>query len=156
MHVLRPLYVILAIAAIIMIIRVFVVPDDFGIHEKGYTYGWYRKADVEEWKSIAVKYRGSEYCQTCHIDEKKKVLSSRHKIIECENCHGPALEHPANPPKLARDRSRELCLRCHTYLAYPTSLRSEIKGIDPDRHNPGLECVLCHNPHEASKPHQEK
>jgi len=153
MHVMRPLYVVLVLAAIILIARIFLVPDDFGIHENGYTYGWYRQANVEEGKSVTVKYRGEEYCLACHSEQGKKIFSSRHKIIECENCHGPALEHPSNPPKLTLDRSRALCLRCHTYLAYPTSERSEIKGIDPERHNPGLECVLCHNPHEASKPH---
>jgi predicted CXXCH cytochrome family protein len=153
MHVLRPLYVVLALAAIILIARIFLVPDDFGIHENGYTYGWYRKANVEEWKSVNVKYRGEEYCQACHPEQAKKVLSSPHKKITCENCHGPALEHPVTPPKLTLDRSRALCLRCHTYLAYPTSERSGLKGIDPDRHNSGLACVLCHNPHEASKPH---
>ncbi len=74
------------------------------------------------------------------------------KKIECENCHGPALEHPSDPQKLTIDRSRELCLRCHTYLPYPTSKRAEMKGIDPDQHNPGGECVGCHNPHQGSKP----
>lgn len=152
MHVMRPLYVVLAVTVIILIARAFLVPDDFGIHEQGYMYGWYRKANVEDWKSVAVKYRGHEYCQACHSMQDKKVQSSSHKIIECENCHGPALGHPAAPPKLTIDRSRELCLRCHTYLAYPTSQRSEIKGIDPDQHNIGVECVICHHPHEASKP----
>jgi len=153
MHVLRPLYVVLGVAAVILIARTFLVPDDFGVHEQSYLYGWYRNANVGEWKSVAVKYRGQEYCQACHGEQGKKIASSRHKTIECENCHGPAIGHPANPPKLTLDRSRALCLRCHAYLAYPTSQRSEIKGIDPDRHNPGLECVRCHNPHEASKPH---
>ncbi|MDH4264856.1 MAG: cytochrome c3 family protein [Deltaproteobacteria bacterium] len=152
MHVLRPLYVVLALAGMILIARIFVVPEDFGIHEKGYMYGWYRKANEEEWKAFKVKYQGKEYCQDCHAQLEQEVRSSRHNIIECENCHGPALEHPSDPQKLTIDRSRELCLRCHTYLPYPTSKRSEIKGIDPNQHNPGGECVVCHNPHQASKP----
>ncbi len=152
MHVLRPLYVVLALAAIIFIARTFVVPKDFGIHERGYMYGWYRQGNVEEWKAFTVKYQGKGLCKDCHAEEEKNLLSSPHKIIECENCHGPALEHPSEPPKLTIDRSRSLCLRCHTYLAYPTSQRSELKGIDPDQHNPNLECAGCHNPHKASKP----
>ena len=153
MHVMRPLYVVLALAAVIFIARTFFVPEGFGIHERGYIYGWYRQANVEEWKAVPVKYRGKESCKACHAGQEQKVGASRHKMIECENCHGPALAHPSNPPKLNLDRTRELCLRCHTHLAYPTSQRSEIKGIDPDQHNSGLECVRCHNPHEASKPH---
>jgi hypothetical protein len=43
-------------------------------------------------------------------------------------------------------------LRCHTHLPYPTSKRAEIRGLDPDRHNPSLECAGCHDPHRASKP----
>jgi hypothetical protein len=156
MHVLRPLYVVLALVAIMFIARLFLVPEDFGIHERGYMYGWFRKANIEEWKAFPAKYRGGEsgeYCKACHAPQGKKILSSAHKIITCENCHGPALNHPSDPLKLTLDRSRGLCLRCHAYLPYPTSQRAAIRGKDPDRHNPGRECVLCHNPHDASRPH---
>jgi predicted CXXCH cytochrome family protein len=152
MHVLRPLYLVLALSAIILITRSFLIPADFGIHEQGYTYGWYRQSNIEEWKNFTVKYQGREFCNTCHTGQVQKLLSFRHKDIECENCHGPALSHPTDPPKLVLDRSRELCLRCHARLFYPNSQRSQIKGINPEQHNPELECVLCHNPHEASKP----
>ena len=152
MHVLRPLYVVLALVAIILVARTFMVPEDFGIHERGYMYGWYREGNIAEWKAFQAKYQGKEYCRDCHDEQGKQILSSPHKTIECENCHGPALEHPSDPPKLTLDRTRGLCLRCHTYLPYPTSKRLEIKGIDPDQHNTGLECAGCHNPHQASKP----
>jgi len=152
MHVLRPLYVVLAIAGMILIARTFVVPEDFGTHESGYMYGWYRKANEGEWKAFKPKYQGQEYCRDCHAEAEQQVRSSRHNLIECENCHGPAQGHPDDPQKLTLDRSRELCLRCHTYLPYPTSKRSEIKGIHPDQHNPDGECAGCHNPHQASKP----
>jgi predicted CXXCH cytochrome family protein len=153
MHVLRPLYVVLALAAIILIARSFLIPDDFGIHEQGYTYGWYRQSNIEEWNNFTVKYQGRELCNACHPEQVQKLLSSRHKDIECENCHGPALSHPTDPRKLILDRSRELCLRCHARLFYPNSQRSQIKGINPAAHNPGLECAFCHKPHEASRPH---
>lgn len=152
MHVLRPLYPVLAIVVIILIARTFLTPDDFRTHEQGYMYGWHRQSNVEEWKNFSVKYRGREFCVSCHAGQTQKLASAPHKDIECENCHGPAKSHPADPLKLNVDRSRELCLRCHTSLAYPTSQRLQIKGVNPDRHNPGLNCVLCHKPHEASKP----
>lgn len=60
MHVFRPLFVIAAFVAIILIARVFFIPDDFGVHESGYMYGWYRLSNVDEWKNVAVKYRGGE------------------------------------------------------------------------------------------------
>jgi len=152
MHVLRPLYVVLGIVALILLIRIVVVPKDFGVHENGYLYGWFRKSNEAYWKDLPVKYQGRDYCQDCHGDQTKQVRASLHAAIECENCHGPALSHPSEPAKLTVDRSRDLCLRCHSYLPYSGSKRSEIKGIDPARHNPDLECSGCHDPHLASKP----
>jgi hypothetical protein len=75
-------------------------------------------------------------------------MQTPHAIIQCENCHGPAREHPSNPPKLEINKTREQCLRCHFPLPYPTSGRANIRGIDPEKHNPGVECSMCHNPHK--------
>ena len=152
MHVFRPLYIVLLLVGLIFVARTMVVPKDFGVHESGYMYGWYRKSNEGEWKDFKPKYLGKEYCIDCHAEQEQQISSARHNTIECENCHGPGGEHPSDPPKLNLDRTRDLCLRCHTFLAYPTSKRSEIKGIDPDQHNPGGECAGCHEPHIASKP----
>jgi predicted CXXCH cytochrome family protein len=152
MHVLRPLYVVLGVVAIILAARPLMVPKDFGIYERGYMFSWYRKGNEEDWKNFKVKYQGREYCQDCHEEQFQALRKSPHTIVECENCHGPALDHPSAPQKLSIDRGRELCLRCHAALPYPTSKRAEIKGIAPDAHNPGLECSGCHDPHRASKP----
>lgn len=149
-HVFRPLFAVIGLVVIILIIRVFYVPKDFGVHERGYMYGWYREGNIEDWKKVAVKYQGAEYCNNCHSDKYESIMKTPHAIIQCENCHGPALEHPANPPKLTIDRSRAQCLRCHSPLVYPTSGRANIRGVDPDKHNPDIECVMCHNPHKPS------
>lgn len=148
MHFLRPFIVFGGFVSFILIIRFFYVPTDFGIHERGYMYGWYRKTNEEEWKQVKVKHQGMEYCNSCHANISKDLIDSPHLIIQCENCHGPAYEHPFNPSNLSIDKSRGLCLRCHSYLPYPTSGRANIKGIDPDKHNPEIECVMCHNPHK--------
>lgn len=149
-HVWRPLYVIIGIVGIILIIRVFYVPADFGVHERGYMYGWYRKGNIEEWKNFKVKYQGEEYCKDCHSDKIESIMKTPHAVIQCENCHGPAIDHPSDPLKLKMDKSREQCLRCHFPLPYPTSGRANIRGVDPEKHNPGIECVACHNPHSPS------
>lgn len=150
-HIYRPLIVVLAMLCIIFVVRFFVVPKDFGIWERGYMYGWYRKSNEEEWKAIKIKYKfHNSYCQSCHTERYDQLIKSSHKILSCENCHGPALDHPANPQKLLIDKSREQCLRCHFYLPYPTSDRSNIKGIDPLTHNPDIACSQCHNPHNPS------
>src|SRR5512139_237613 len=110
-HVWRPLFVVIGIVALILAARIVYVPKDFGAHERGYMYGWHRKANEEDWKKVTVKYQGAEYC---------------------ENCHGPAgrpdgVLHPDEKlPKLDIDRSREHCLRCHFPLKYSTSRRAAI------------------------------
>ena len=148
-HVWRPLFVVIGIVILILIARQFLVPKDFGIHERGYMYGWYEKSNEEYWKTgIAVKYKSAEYCKDCHSDKYSMIMQTPHAIIQCENCHGPAMEHPSDPPKLAIDKSRAQCLRCHFPLPYPTSGRANIRGIDPEKHNPDVECSMCHNPHK--------
>ena len=147
-HVFRPLWVIIGMVALILIARFFYVPKDFGVHERGYMYSWNREGNIEDWKNFKVKYNGSsDYCKDCHSDKYESIMKTPHAIIICEDCHGPVLDHPSSPPKLAIDKTRGLCLRCHYPLPYPTSGRANIRGVDPKMHNPGIECVSCHNPH---------
>lgn len=154
-HVLRPLWVAIALVVAILVARAIVVPKDFGVHAhradgKNFTYGFYRAGDVNFWKDYKVKYKGRDYCNECHDEKVSSILASKHRHIQCENCHGPAIDHPDNPEKLKVDRRRELCLRCHAALPYPNNPRSAIPGIDPDKHNPGDMCADCHNPHNPN------
>ena len=148
-HVWRPLILVFVVVAIFFGIRTFLVPKDFKVYDKGFMYSYHRKSNEAEWANFKVKYKGREYCADCH-DEYGRNMSSPHKIIQCENCHGPAVDHPDNPDKLPIDRSRELCLRCHIKLLYPTSKRAEIKGIDPEKHHPEAACYTCHDPHHPN------
>jgi len=150
-HVLRPLWVVLVAVALLLIVRHFMVPRDFGVEAGGnFTYNFHRLSATEDWENFKVKYRGREYCRECHEENLQSILDSPHADIQCENCHGPAIDHPDNPEVLTLNTSRALCLRCHTYLPYPTSQRADLPGIDPDSHNPGEECVDCHNPHNPA------
>ncbi|MBI5196377.1 MAG: cytochrome C [Nitrospirae bacterium] len=146
-HVWRPLWVAIGLVVVILIARSFVVPSDFGVGDRGFMYSYHRKSNLNEWKAFKVKYRTKEYCKDCHEDKYKSNMASKHKVIQCENCHGPAIEHPENPEKLIVDKSRELCIRCHAYLPYASSMRSKIKGINPVEHNPDDGCSACHDPH---------
>jgi len=113
-------------------------------------YGWHRQGNEQEWKEFPRKYRSAAYCRDCHEEKSAGLVASPHAPIECENCHGPALGHPEDPPALAVDRSRGLCLRCHASLPYPSSGRGDIRGIDPANHNAEEACVVCHNPHHPN------
>ncbi|HLE42024.1 MAG TPA: cytochrome c3 family protein [Nitrospirota bacterium] len=147
-HVLRPLYAVIGIVVVILIVRAFFVPKDFGVGERGYMYGWHRQGNEEEWKKFKIKYRGSEYCKDCHSPNYSGIKQSLHKNIQCENCHGPAADHPDAISRLPKDGKRAFCLRCHAHLSYPSSGRRRIRGFEnPEKHNPGMECVTCHNPH---------
>ncbi|SNB47709.1 cytochrome c3 family protein [Geobacter sp. DSM 9736] len=153
-HVWRPLWVALLFVALILGIRMLYVPSDFGIHDRGYMYGWHRKGNESEWRGLPVKYGPQGYCRQCHEEKYRELAGSFHRGIGCENCHGPALGHPKDPPTLPTDKSRELCIRCHSYLPYRGSERERIDGIDPKKHYPEAECVMCHYPHNP-RPHRK-
>jgi predicted CXXCH cytochrome family protein len=146
-HIWRPLLVAIGFVLAILSIRSFLVPPDFGIHERGYMYGWHRKGNEIEWKAVAVKYRTSSFCIKCHKKEYQEILDSPHMNIMCENCHDPAINHPEKQGSITIDRGRKLCIRCHSKLPYNSSARGIIHGIDPAKHYPEAECVLCHYPH---------
>jgi predicted CXXCH cytochrome family protein len=149
-HAWRPLFVAIGAVALLLIVRANVVPSDFGVHGRNFTYGFHRKSNIEEWKQFKVKYQGKEYCRECHEEKVVENLSSPHRIIQCENCHDPAIDHPDDPEKLLIDTSRLLCLRCHAFLPYPQSNRADMPAVDPNGHNPGENCINCHNPHHPN------
>jgi formate-dependent nitrite reductase cytochrome c552 subunit len=113
-------------------------------------YSYHRAGNEEEWKNFPVKYQGSDSCMECHEEKVAALKKTRHGLIPCENCHGAALDHPENPEKLAIDRSRGLCLRCHAELYMPSSGRNVIPGIEDEVHNTDMECTACHNPHNPN------
>jgi len=151
-HVLRPLWVVLAGIALLLVVRHFLVPSDFGVEEGGnFTYNYHRLSSNDDWKNFKVKYRGKEYCQECHEENVESLLDSPHEIIECENCHGPSIDHPDPNEFLPLDKTRELCLRCHAFLEYPNSDRGELMSIVDRTHKRRYECVKCHNPHDPKE-----
>lgn len=150
-HIWRPLYLFVALIVAFLLIRNLFVPPAFGVNERGYTYGWYDKSNEDLWKAMPVNYRFPEDCQDCHEDNASRITESPHDILSCQNCHGPARDHPDAPKKLSINTDRGLCLRCHAELDYPTSERGAIIGIDPITHNPGEGCSDCHDPHQPSE-----
>lgn len=155
-HVWRPLLIVLVVVCGILMTRALVVPEDFGVYERGYMYGWHRKSNEAEWKAIRVKYKTARVCAGCHKDKHDELIKSVHAAISCENCHGPNYDHPEDPLGMNIDRSRNLCIRCHSYLPYKGTLRGGIPGIDPDKHYPSAECVLCHIPHDPKAMNQKR
>lgn len=147
-HVLRPVWLAVGIVAAILVARVFMVPDDFGVHGANFTYGYHRLSNIDEWKAFPAKYQGREYCADCHRRIGRVQGRSLHAAIECENCHGPGVGHPEPVATLPIDRTRDQCLRCHAALGYTITARDQVPVIDDNTHEPGQECAECHNPHD--------
>ena len=59
-HVLRPLWVAIGVAVLFLVVRPFIVPDDFGVHGKSFTYNYHRLSNIQEWKDFPVKYQEPE------------------------------------------------------------------------------------------------
>ena len=146
-HVLHPLWVGLGVVGLIILGGRFLVPDDFGVHGRNFTYGYHRLGSEQDWKDFPVKYQGRESCTECHEENVQLISGSVHAPVQCENCHGPAVNHPGSDQSLTVDTSRELCLRCHAYLGYAHSDRGAMPSIVDRTHRRRRECSKCHDPH---------
>jgi hypothetical protein len=147
-HVLHPLWVAIGLVGLILVARLFLVPDDFGVHGDSFTYNFHRLSNVQEWQDFPVKYKGRDSCMECHEENVRSIRRSPHKRVQCENCHGPSGNHPDDVEFLPVDTSRDLCLRCHAFLDYPNSARAEMLTIKDRIHKRRRECVECHYPHD--------
>jgi len=166
-HAWRPLIVILSFLVIGYIVRSVLVPSDFKVVEGDYKYQWHRVSNEEEWKKFPVKHQSREFCKQCHSDKIEIVADSGHARVQCENCHVLYISEKKGHPidlkedfgyllEIGIDRSRELCKRCHTKLFYRPKIYAAFekgpipfKSIDPTQHNPGIECVMCHDVHRT-------
>ena len=146
-HVLRPLWVAIVLVASIFLVRMFLVPEDFGVHGDSFTYNYYRLGNVQEGKDFPAKYTSEKRCRRCHDENAGLLKESKHANLRCQNCHGPGAGHPKEIEKLPINASREHCLRCHQRLPYPSSQRADLPGIDGATHKKNKECRKCHDPH---------
>ena len=109
-------------------------------------------------------YAGAEACKTCHADiytgwEKSPHWQQTYKeggIAKhgCEDCHGPASSHVADPSdtsklflfeKASAKEVNERCLTCH---AGGTQHMNAINSLHSKN---DVSCVSCHSPHHAAE-----
>ena len=109
-------------------------------------------------------YAGAEACKTCHADiytawEKSPHWKQTYKeggIAKhgCEDCHGPASIHVANPSdtsklflfeKASTKDINERCLTCHA------GGTQHLNAISSEHTKNGVSCVFCHSPHHAKE-----
>jgi hypothetical protein len=177
-HAWRPLILVLAIVAFILIARLVLVPSDFQSANGDYKYQWHRLGSEDDWKNMKVKHQGRDFCKQCHSDKIEIVTDSGHAKVQCENCHvlfeveAERKGHPLDLKdpstyknfgikpvdydlEIGINSKRKLCMRCHTNLVYRPKIYKGLekdrpfKLIDPENHNPGHECVECHDVHRT-------
>ncbi|KKM10798.1 hypothetical protein SY88_12005 [Clostridiales bacterium PH28_bin88] len=135
--------VLIALIAVFMIVQQISVPKSFG------AYGYYRGDNVQEWVEREPEFSpGNGTCTTCHGDKQNSWGVAEHRQVSCESCHGSAGKHTRNPVELKPvvDNSREFCGVCHNSLA--TRPETSIRQVDVKTHNPGMNCTVCHDPHQ--------
>lgn len=137
--------IIIGLAALI-VARQMLVPESFG------KYGHYRADAVDEIAALELAYAGYQACYDCHDEIYDQKMTSNHKGVACEACHGPAAQHIEAPDEFTPrvPRGRGFCPVCH---GYNPSRPSGFPQIIVEMHNPGKACMSCHNPHDPLLPH---
>jgi hypothetical protein len=137
--------VILVVVAIVLSLRLFILPPDW------FSAKPHQAAKVEREMAKPMSYAGVTTCRKCHDEEFAAKYAGYHRNISCENCHGPAAAHAANRKDKSlyprRPKDREFCLACHTY---DTSRPNGFPQIDPLDHYSSKQCVRCHDPHDPT------
>jgi len=130
-----------------------------------YLYGHYRGNSVAEIASDKPKYKGSEYCQSCHAERYAEWAKGVHrgadigKGVQCEVCHGAAggrdtgglfehvatgVDHPASGKLAIPTDTPKLCSLCHEKMP---GRPAEQRQIVIATHAGTQQCTTCHNPH---------
>ena len=158
-HISRLIILLVAVGATAYAAKVFFTADSF------YAYGHYRGKSVAEIASDKPKYKGSDYCQSCHAERYAEWSKGVHhsveigKIVQCEVCHQAAggrdaggmfqhvatgTDHPAGGKLVVPADSLKLCPLCHEKMP---GRPAEQRQIVIATHAGTQQCTACHNPH---------
>lgn len=158
-HISRLIILIVAFGTAAYAAKVFFTADSF------YTYGHYRGNSVAEIAADKPKYKGSDYCRSCHAERYAEWSQGVHhsaelgKVVQCEVCHQAAggrdtggmfqhvstgVDHPASGKLSVPADSRKLCPICHEKMP---GRPAEQRQIVIATHAGTQQCIACHNPH---------
>src|SRR5580658_532688 len=115
-------------------------------------------------KTSSSDYAGAEACKTCHADiyngwEKSPHWQQTYKqggIAKhgCEDCHGPAAFHVADPSDTSKlflfekASTKEINARCLSCHAGGTQ---HMNAINSEHSKNDFSCVSCHSPHHGKE-----
>jgi hypothetical protein len=107
--------------------------------EHAYAFG---NTNLANWPRLGVSYAAGS-CAQCHDS-----LSHHYKTAEWNNSrHARATRTPSGPNRIA-------CLRCHTAPGFAQFVDSEGGTYVTNSTYEAITCAACHDPHDASNPHQ--
>lgn len=126
-----------------IVVRSFLVPDDFGVH------GFFRAGALDDNRAHPLVYAGRAACVECHAEVVEARKGSRHERIGCESCHGPLAAHAAGETdeKPGRPDSRVTCIRCHATKAGKPAGFPQVHVAEHAAEGP---CTACHQPHRPA------
>ena len=138
-----------AVAVLIgLLIIVFVVPRVMPVPASLVSFGFHTRnaqQNAEKWASIPVSFVSTSVCVDCHKDQYTLWQKGNHKVVTCEDCHGPAAAHLASGAPETVNKSKDLCATCHAQLpARP----ADFPQVDLSIMGGGADCITCHDPHE--------
>ena len=158
-HIARLIVLLVGFGAAAYAAKVFFTAHSF------YAYGHYRGDSVAEIASDKPKYKGSEYCKSCHAERYAEWSTGVHhsvdvgKVVQCEVCHLAAggrdvggmfqhvatgVDHPASGKLPIPADTLKLCPLCHEKMP---GRPAEQRQIDIATHAGTQQCTTCHNPH---------
>jgi cytochrome c553 len=158
-HIARLIILMVGFGAVAYAAKIFFTANSF------YAYGHYRGDSVAEIASDKPKYKGSEYCRSCHAERYAEWSKGVHhsvdvgKVVQCEVCHQAAggrdvggmfqhvatgVDHPASGKLTIPADTLKLCPLCHEKMP---GRPAEQRQIDIATHAGTQQCTTCHNPH---------
>jgi len=144
-QIIRLAVVAAVLAAALLVVRAFVIPEELTDPEL------HKTKTIERETAKGILYAGRTACKDCHEDEFATVVGGHHRNLACEICHGPSAGHADDPmaEKPPAPRDRKFCPQCH---AFDASRPTGFPQINPVVHNPGMPCIDCHLAHDPEPP----
>ncbi len=167
-HIARLLLLVVVLAAAAIAAKQFFTDKSY------YAYGHYRGDSVAEIASDVPRFRGNEYCKSCHAKQYVAWSDSIHntpaagKHVKCEVCHGPVGQHPSREPaplsvderielgtkasagasptdgKLSVPKDLTKCIQCHEAMPGRPVAQRQVVLA---AHAGTEQCTTCHDPH---------
>ena len=140
-----PKHIFRLVALIIGLVVAAVIGAPYLTVDSFYRFGHYRANAVPEIAAKVPVHQTAKYCKDCHTERHAVWSAGSHKSVNCEICHGAALDHPQKIGKLPIPKdTAKLCTLCHEKMTGRPATQPQ---IDVAAHSGGKQCITCHNPH---------